>query len=250
MLPIPFVRPESDAERAVELLDEGDALRRKRGGGFAERRLQRGVEFGAFERRDQPTAERQRHQFGWREPQTRDVAKSLHEPPDGVAVDPFSDQRIAGLFQCSEISTERAGVARGTGCEGFGQLLQRQALSRSFQLLQQDQQTHRLIVARHTRSSSFVQANFRRSVYQDGERVASIPSMPVQGEASFVPVAMPLTDDYRPLAPTSRRDRSSEPGDSCAVAAWQTHRQSMIIQSRILTVNPLHPGNCIDARDD
>ncbi len=154
MLPIPFVWPETDAECAVELLNKSDTLRRKRGGSLAERGLQRGVKFRALERGDQPAAERQRHEFGGRKSHARHIAKSFHEPPDGVAVDPFSDQRIAGFFQCGEISTERAGMARGTGRERFGQLLQRQALPRSLQLLQYDQQTHSLFVARHTRSST------------------------------------------------------------------------------------------------
>ena len=77
VLPVPLVRSEPDAEGAVELLHERHTLRGQRGGCLAERGLQRRMELGAFERRDEPAAERERHEFGWREPQAGHIAKSL-----------------------------------------------------------------------------------------------------------------------------------------------------------------------------
>jgi hypothetical protein len=127
------------------------------------------VEFGAFQRGDEPAAEGQRHQFRGGEAQAGDVAKSLHEAPAGLAVDAFGDEGVTGFFQRGEVATERARMPRGAGRERLGQLLQREALPRRLQLLQHHQQTHRLIVARH-RLSANPARSIAAPVYQDGAR--------------------------------------------------------------------------------
>ena len=111
------------------------------------------MEFGTFQRGNEPAAEGQRHQLRGREAQAGDVPKSLHQTPAGLTVDAFGDEGVTGFFQRSKIAPESARMASGAWRERLSQLLQREALPRRLQLLQHHQQTHRLIVARHRLSA-------------------------------------------------------------------------------------------------
>lgn len=158
---VAFVRAEADGKGVFELVHEREPVGGQRGGGLAQRGLERGMQRGAFQRRNQPPAERERHQLGGGEPEGRGVARAVEHFPTGVSVDSFGEQGKAGGFDGFEIAPQGAGVGGGAGFQRGRQLVEREAVACPLQLLEKDQLADRLVVARHGALALFGSASGR-----------------------------------------------------------------------------------------
>jgi len=124
MMPIALMRAKSDGEGVFKLLGQFQPLWGQGRRGFAQGRLQRGMQLRPFERRNEAAADRQGHEFAGREAKRRNVAEPLQEFPSHLTVETFRHERPTDRFNGRKVPAKRARMACGGGIYRFGELIE------------------------------------------------------------------------------------------------------------------------------